>query len=122
MNISTILILIFIGLAAGALGGMVGVGGGVIIIPALIYFLGMSQFDAQGTSLAIMLPPIGIMAVMNYYNKGYVNMKYALIIAAFFVIGSYFGSKYALKIPQEVVKKSFGIFLLLVSLKMILGK
>jgi uncharacterized membrane protein YfcA len=122
MSLITILILILIGLAAGMLGGMVGVGGGIIIIPALVYFLGISQFEAQGTSIAIMLPPIGILAAMNYYKKGYVNWQYALIIAAFFIVGSYFGSKFVLEIPQNTVKKTFGIFLLLVSLKMIFWK
>jgi len=122
MNILTIVILIIIGLAAGMLSGIAGVGGGVIIIPALVFLLGMTQFEAQGTSLAMMIPPIGIMAAFNYYKDGYINWKYAAILAVFFFIGGYFGSKFALTIPQNVVKKSFAVFIILVGVKMFFGK
>ncbi len=86
----TLIILISIGLAAGVLGGMVGLGGGIIIIPALIMLLGLGQKEAQGTSVAIMLPPIGILAVLNYYKAGYVNVKFALVIALAFILGGSF--------------------------------
>lgn len=119
MNLQELLILILIGLAAGVFGGMVGLGGGVIMIPAMIYFLGLSQLSAQGTSLAVMLPPVGILAVMNYYKAGQVNLKYALIIAAAFLIGGYLGSKFALNLPVATVKKIFGISLIAIALKMI---
>ena len=122
MTLLTIIILIIIGIAAGMLSGIAGVGGGVIIIPALIFILGMSQFEAQGTSLAMMIPPIGIMAAFNYYKDGYINWKYAAILAVFFLIGGYFGSKIALSIPQNIVKKSFAIFIILVGVKMLFGK
>lgn len=122
MSITTIIILIIIGLAAGMLSGFAGVGGGVIIIPALIMLLGMSQFEAQGTSLAMMIPPIGIMAAFNYYKDGYINWKYAAVLAVFFVIGGYFGSKLALHISQSAVKKGFAIFIVLVGIKMFFGK
>ena len=122
MNILTIIILIIIGLAAGMLSGIAGVGGGVIIIPALIFLLGMTQFEAQGTSLAMMIPPIGILAAFNYYKDGYINWKYAAILAVFFFIGGYFGSKFALNIPQNIVKKSFAVFIILVGVKMFFGK
>lgn len=122
MNFSTILILILIGFAAGMLGGFAGVGGGVIVIPALVFFLGMSQFEAQGTSLAMMVPPIGIMAAINYYKDGYVNWKYGLILAAAFVIGAYVGSKLVLNVPQHIIKKAFGIFLIFVAFKLIFSK
>ncbi len=122
MSIQTVIILIIIGLLAGSFSGMVGIGGGVIIIPMLIYFLGFSQHQAQGTSIAIMLPPIGLMAAYQYYKAGQVNLMYALVIAVAFFIGGYFGAKYAVKIPQEYLKKIFGIFLLLVALKTIFGK
>ncbi len=122
MSISTLIILIIIGLAAGILSGFAGVGGGVIIIPALILFLGMSQFEAQGTSLAMMIPPIGIMAAINYYKDGYINWKYALVLALFFVIGGYFGSKLALSISQSMVKKIFAVFIILIGIKMFFGK
>jgi uncharacterized membrane protein YfcA len=79
MSVSTFLILVLIGLAAGFLGGMVGLGGGIILIPALMLFLSMDQRMAQGTTIAIMLPPIGFFAAFNYYKAGYVNIKYALV-------------------------------------------
>ena len=119
MNISTILILIVIGILAGMLGGFVGVGGGLIVVPALIYFLGVNQMEAQGTSLAMMLPPIGILAVWNYYKTGNVNFTHAMIIAISFVIGGYLGSKTALKIPVETVKIIFGIIMLYTAIRMI---
>ena len=122
MSTSTLLILTGIGILTGALSGMLGIGGAIIMIPALVYFLGFSQQMAQGTSLAVMLPPIGILAAYNYYKVGHVNIKYALILAAFFLIGSYFGSKLALNLPQAILKKAFGILLLLVAAKMLIGK
>ena len=122
MTLTTLFILIVIGLAAGILGGVAGVGGGVIIIPALIFLLGMSQFEAQGTSLAMMIPPIGALAAMNYYKQGYINWKYAIILALFFFIGGYIGSKMALSIPQNIVKKGFAVFIILVGIKMLVSK
>lgn len=122
MNTYTIIILIIIGLAAGVLSGIAGVGGGVIVIPALIFFLGMTQFQAQGTSLAMMIPPIGLFAAINYYQQGFINWKYALILAIFFFIGGYLGSKIVLNIPQAMVKKGFAIFLLFIAIKMFFSK
>jgi uncharacterized membrane protein YfcA len=119
MSISTILILIFLGICAGMLSGFVGVGGGMIIVPGLIFLLGASQLSAQGTSLAVIMLPVGIFGVMNYYNAGHINIQYAAIIALAFVIGSYFGSKYALKVPEHKIKLLFGLFLLYISIRMI---
>ena len=121
MDISTLFILILIGLFAGALSGFVGVGGGIIIVPALVYVLGLSQFEAQGTSLLLMLPPIGILAALNYYQSGAVNWKYALVIAIAFVAGGYFGSKFTLKLDEALVKLIFGLLMLLVAIKMIIS-
>lgn len=115
------IILILIGLVAGALSGFVGVGGGIIIVPALVYLLGLSQFEAQGTSLLLMLPPIGILAAMNYYQSGAVNWKYASVIALTFVVGGYFGSKITLKLDETLVKLIFGVLMLLVAIKMIIS-
>jgi uncharacterized protein len=122
MNLYVFIILILIGFAAGVFGGFVGLGGGVIMIPAMIYLLGMSQFEAQGTSLAVMLPPVGILAAMNYYKAGHLNWKYALIIAITFTLGGFIGSKIALDIPVSTIKKIFGFVLLGISLNIILGK
>lgn len=120
MSVSTILILVCIGILAGILSGMVGVGGGIIIVPALVYFLGLSQHSAQGTSLALMLPPIGVLGVMNYYKAGNLNWKYAAIIALAFVIGGYIGSKLSITyISEEAMKKVFGIIMLVASIKLV---
>ncbi|MEP6711968.1 MAG: sulfite exporter TauE/SafE family protein [Ferruginibacter sp.] len=119
MDIQTLLILILIGVAAGMLGGMVGIGGGIIIVPALIYFLGFSQKMAQGTSLAILLLPIGLLGVMQFYKQGYIDVKVSLVIAIAFFFGSYFGSKIALSLSQDAVKKIFAVLLLLIGLKML---
>lgn len=120
MTITTLIILILIGVAAGFLSGMVGVGGGIIIVPALVYLLGLTQHSAQGTSLALMLPPIGILAAMNYYKAGALNVKYAAIISVAFIIGGYFGSKLSLTfISEEMMKRIFGIILFAVSIKLV---
>jgi uncharacterized membrane protein YfcA len=122
MALTTLFVLLAIGIVAGAFAGLLGVGGGIVLIPALVFFMGMGQQTAQGTSLAMMLPPIGILAAFNYYKAGHVNIKYALILAAAFIIGSYFGSKIAVSIPQLLMKKIFGVILLLVAVKMLLFK
>lgn len=122
MSTSVLLLLIVIGILTGFMAGMLGIGGAVIMIPALVFFLGLTQQMAQGTSLAVMLPPIGIIAAYNYYQAGQVNLKFALILAATFLVGSYFGSKLAINIPQPVLKKIFGILLLLVAAKMLFSK
>jgi len=122
MSISTILILIVIGIITGIMAGMLGIGGAIIMIPALVFILGISQQTAQGTSLAVMLPPIGILAAYNYYKAGQVNIKFAIILAICFLAGSYFGSKFALTIPQNVLKKVFGVLLLLVAIRMLISK
>lgn len=116
------IVLILIGLAAGFLGGMVGLGGGIILIPALMLFLSMDQRMAQGTTVAIMLPPIGFFAAFNYYKAGYVNIRYALVIAIVFMLGGYLGSKLALNLPVPVLKKMFAVLLVIIAAKMIFTK
>jgi len=122
MSVTMLLMLLVIGVVTGIMAGMLGIGGAIIMIPAMVYMLGFSQQMAQGTSLAVMLPPIGIFAAYNYWKVGQVNLKFALILAAAFIIGSYFGSKVALTIPQPVLKKIFGVLLLLVAAKMLFSK
>jgi len=122
MNLTTIIILVIIGLMAGVFGGMFGVGGPIVMIPAMVYFLGVDQHTAQGTSLAVMLPPSGLFAVYNYYKDGQVNIWYAVIIAIAFMIGGYFGSKIALHLPEQMMKKIFAVFLILVALKLVFSK
>lgn len=122
MSGMTLLILVLIGLVAGFLGGMIGLGGAVILIPALVLFLAMDQRLAQGTTIAIMLPPIGLFAAYNYYKAGYVNVRYALIIAAVFMLGGYLGSRVALNVPVALLKKIFAIVLALIAAKMVFTK
>lgn len=119
MDSQALLILIAIGIVAGILSGFVGVGGGVIIVPALIYVLGMSQHEAQGTSLFVLLLPVGILAVYNYYKTDQINWKFGLVISLAFVLGGYVGSKFALKMSPAVVRIIFGIIMAIVSIKMI---
>lgn len=113
-----ILILLFVGLLAGVISGFLGIGGGIVIIPALVYLLGYSQQNAQGTSLGLLLPPIGILAVLNYHKAGFVNIKAAAIMCVTFIIGSYFSSKVAVELPEAMIKKIFGVFLLFYALKL----
>jgi uncharacterized membrane protein YfcA len=119
MDIQTILIIILIGIAAGILGGLVGVGGGIIIVPSLIYFIGFSQKTAQGTSLGLIMLPVGILGVLQYYKQGHVDFRVVGILAVGFLAGSYFGSKIALSLPQETVKKVFAILMILIAVKML---
>lgn len=119
MALQTIIILLVLGVLAGILAGLVGVGGGIIIVPALVLLLGFTQKEAQGTSLAILLLPVGIIAVSEYYKGGFINIKYALIIAVAFVVGSFFGSKLALSLADDKLKKIFAVVLLLLSIKML---
>jgi uncharacterized membrane protein YfcA len=121
MDTQTILILVTIGVIAGILSGFVGVGGGIIIVPALVYSLGMTQHAAQGTSLFILLLPVGILAVYNYSKTDNINWKFGLIVALTFVVGGYIGSKLSLKLSPGMVKLIFGIIMAFVSLKMILS-
>lgn len=117
-----IILLIIVGIVAGVLAGLFGIGGGIVVIPALIYIFGMSQHQAQGTSIAFLLLPVGILAFMNYYREGYINIKFAAILAVAFVIGGYFGSKLAITIPEVGLKKIFAVFIILVGFKMLFGK
>lgn len=121
MTIQTILILIGIGLVAGILSGLIGIGGGIIIVPMLL-LVGFSQQQAQGTSLAALLPPVTLLAVINYHKEGYVDWKFAIMISVFFILGGFLGSKIAISLDQKVLKKIFGVILLLIAGKMIFTK
>jgi len=119
MELQTVLILLLIGLFAGVLSGVIGIGGGIIIVPALVYFIGFSQRTAQGTSLAILLLPVGLLGVIQFYKAGYVDVKVTAVIALAFFIGSYFGSRIALTISQEILKKCFAVLLIIIAVKML---
>ncbi len=112
--------MVVLGIAAGILAGLAGVGGGIIIVPVLVFFFGFEQIKAQGTSLAVLLPPIGIMAAIAYARKGEVDWKAAILIVLGFLLGSIFGARIALELPQATLKKVFGGILFLASLRYLL--
>ena len=125
MTLTTILILILIGLLAGILSGLVGVGGGIIMVPLFILFLGLNQYNAQGLSLAVMLPPVTFLAVYNYHTAGEggnIDWRIALIVSVLFIVGGFLGSKIALQIDQRMLKKIFGAMMLIVAIKLIFSK
>ncbi len=117
-----ILSYLLLGLAAGILSGLVGIGGGIVIVPALVVLFGFTQQQAQGTTLALLVPPIGILAAWTYYQHGFVNLNAALLIASGFIVGSLLGARFATGISNDILGKIFGTFLVLIGLKMILGK
>jgi uncharacterized protein len=116
------IILSIIGLLAGLIAGTMGVGGAIVIVPFLVLFLGLTQYEAQGTSLFVLVFPIGIFAVMNYAKNGYVNYKFAVILIITFMLGSYLGSQVALNIPEKTLQKIFAILLLLIGTKILFSK
>ncbi|OGW93705.1 MAG: permease [Omnitrophica bacterium RIFCSPLOWO2_02_FULL_45_16] len=111
---------VLLGLAAGIFGGLMGLGGGIILIPALVYMFGLTQHQAQGTSLAIMVPPITLLAAIRYYKSGNVKLDMAVLIALGFIAGGLLGADIVQGIPDLILKKIFGFMLLFVAVKMIL--
>ena len=122
MSIQEVLIVLGIGLLAGFLSGLIGIGGGIVIVPVLVYFFAMSQKTAQGTTLFMFLLPIGILGVFNYHKAGHVDYKTAIIMGITFVLGSYFGSKTAIGMDTRLVKQIFGVAIIIIGIKMLLGK
>jgi hypothetical protein len=122
MSVNEIIILIIIGLSAGIVSGMLGVGGAIIMIPALVFFMGLSQHQAQGTSLSVLIFPVGFLAFWNYYKQGYVNFRIAIIIMLAFFIGGFLGSWLAVRIPERPLKIFFGVLIILLGFRMILKK
>lgn len=119
-NLLQTLVLVLIGLITGGLSGLLGIGGGIIVIPSLVLLLNFSQKLAQGTSLAMLLPPIGLLAAYNYYKAGYVDIKAALILIVTFIIGSYVSSYWAVNLPENLIKKIFAVFLIIYAIKILL--
>lgn len=112
---------VILGAAAGILSGLVGIGGGVIIVPALVLVFGLSQLKAQGTTTALMVPPIGILAAWTYYRQGYVDLKIAALVCAGFLLGGLLGAKIATGLSSVVLEKVFGTVLLIIAIKMLLA-
>lgn len=119
MSLYVIITLVLIGLASGMLSGLVGVGGGIIIVPALVFFLGFSQHQAQGTSLGLLLLPVGILAVLNYYKQGYIDIKVIAIMSIAFVLGGWLGSKLSLVLSEQLIKRIFAVILFYAAFKML---
>jgi hypothetical protein len=111
-----------LGVVTGVFGGLLGIGGATIVVPALVFLFGFSQHEAQGTILAAMIPPIGLLAALRYYQAGHVKIGAAIFIALGFFIGGYFGARLVEYIPDMMLKKIFGVFLLLISMRMIFIK
>lgn len=124
MSLTTIILLIAIGLLAGFFSGMFGIGGGVVMVPLMVFLLGFTQYQAQGTSLAVLAVPVTFLAAYTYHKTGEdpLNWKYAIIIAVTFVIGGFFGSKVALAINETTLKKVFSVLLVVVAVKMFFSK
>ena len=117
-----ILLFLLLGLAAGIFSGLIGIGGAIIIIPSLVLLFGLSQHTAQGTTLALMVPPIGLLAAWVYYRQGFVDLKIAGLICLGFFVGGLLGAKFAVAIPDQLLRKVFGVVLLAASLKMMFGR
>jgi uncharacterized membrane protein YfcA len=119
---TNILLYLLVGLAAGVISGLIGIGGGTIIVPVLVFLFGLSQHEAQGTTLALLVPPIGLLAAWTYYKEGYVDLKIAGLICLGFFFGGLLGAKLATRLSNILLERVFGVALLLISLKMILTK
>ncbi|MBN1950407.1 MAG: sulfite exporter TauE/SafE family protein [Bacteroidales bacterium] len=122
MDIQQLILLCIAGTLAGFIAGGMGVGGGIIIVPALVFLFGFTQHEAQGTSLAVLLPPISIFAVIKYHQSGYINYKYAAILALTFFLGSYLGGILAVKLPARTLTKLFGVLMLIAGAKMFFSR
>ena len=122
LNYMNIFLYLLLGLITGILSGLLGIGGAIIIVPTLVLLFGLSQHTAQGTTLALMVPPIGLLAAWTYYKQGFVDFKIAAFICLGFFVGGLLGAKFAIQIPDQILRKMFGVLLLLVSLKMIMTK
>lgn len=116
------LILLAIGLFAGVCAGLFGIGGGIVIVPALIYLLKMKQIEAVGTSLAALIPPVGLLGAIEYYRNGMINVKYAAIIAIGLAIGALFGAKLMIALPTGVGRKLYAVFMIVIAVQMLLDK
>jgi uncharacterized membrane protein YfcA len=113
---------ILLGAAAGIFGGMFGIGGGTILIPALVFFAGLTQHQAQGTTLAALVPPISLLAALRYWQAGNVKLSIAAFICLGFFVGGLIGADIVQRFPDPLLKKLFGVFLLVVSMQMIFSK
>jgi uncharacterized protein len=117
LTLNTVILIVVLGIAAGLLSGMVGIGGGIVIVPVLMMFFGLSQHTAQGTTLAMLSFPVSLVGAWTYYKKGMVDWRIAAILSIGFVVGGYFGSKYAVSVPSLIVKRFFAVLMIIVAVK-----
>jgi uncharacterized membrane protein YfcA len=110
---------ILLGLLAGVLSGLIGIGGGIIIVPILVFFFGFTQHTAQGTTIALMVPPIGILAAWSYYQKGFVDLKVATLVCLGFVVGGFLGARFATDLSTALLERIFGGVLMIIAVKML---
>ena len=113
---------LMLGLVAGTMSGLIGIGGGVLITPSLVYIFGFSQYQAQGTTLALLVPPIGFLGAWAYYQRGFVDLRVALLICLGFVLGGLIGAKFAVRIPELLLRRLFGFGMLMISIKMMVSR
>src|SRR5580765_2487151 len=113
---------IVLGLMVGVLSGIVGIGGGIMIVPGLVYLFHMSQHTAQGTSIAALLAPVGALAFWEYYKAGNVDIKVALLLALGFLVGGYFGGLWAQHLPELALRRVFGTLLVIIGIRLLLGR
>lgn len=113
---------LLLGFSTGSLSGLIGIGGGVLITPALVYFFGFSQHSAQGTSLALLVPPISLLGAWTYYSQGYVDLKVAALVCLGFAVGSYIGAQFAVAVPEVLLKRVFGVAMLVIALRMLTAR
>lgn len=117
-----IFLYILLGAVAGAFSGLIGIGGGVIIVPALVFLFGMTQHQAQGTTLALLVPPIGLLAAWTYYKQGYVDLRIAALVCVGFILGGWAGAKFATGISNTALERIFGVVIILIGIKMLIGR
>ena len=113
---------LLLGVVVGIVSGLVGIGGGVLLIPVLVYGFNMDQRTAQGTSLTALLAPVGLFAFLEYYKAGNVNVKIGVLVAIGFFLGGYFGGAWAQHLSQDTLRKCFALLLALIAVKMFLQK
>jgi hypothetical protein len=116
----TTFLLLAIGLVAGVFAGMFGIGGGLIIVPALLFILGLKELEAIGTSLAALIPPVGLLGAAEYYRNGHMNLRYAGLVALGLFVGAYFGARIMVSLPPELIRRLYGVFLLVIAARMLL--
>ena len=114
--------LVILGLVAGVFGGILGIGGGTIVIPALVFLFGFTQKSAQATTLMMIVPPIGLLAALEYHKAKAVDFKAAWILALFFIAGGFFGGRFAVNIDENVLRKIFAVFLMIVAVNLFFKK